>query len=332
MKGTAKVIAVVAVICLVAGVAAAQEEGWGGKRRIGRPETAGRSGGLAGRRPGPGLDSPIDVETVELDAGGAVLVTSEREQVVRAIQRVVPTLVERLRERAGGGIDPARGELWQGPRDSDRPAGGRGSLLQSDRVRVEVDELGNGARISITSSEPRVMNAIQERLPQMARRIRGAVLRIAQQYRGEGRRRGSGEDERPRFGPGQGFRRGEQPQEGELPSHLSPRAWRRILREIDVSKRELDNGVVVRITSDNPRVVELIKQIADRRIRRIQEGLERRSEDLPQRPLPEERQSRRPEEGRRRGGAYGPPRERPGEGYGRGRRGRPEPQQERPLW
>ena len=153
-------------------------------RNVARPEgTPGRGASPGGRQGGPLQDA--DVDTEPLDNGLAILVTSDDEQTVQVIQRMIPHRIERMRPVASrmrnrqglrGGVQGAQ----DGPGNRTRGrSGGQlalGRSLFAEGVDVQVTDTDNGVTLQITTDDPEQVERLQQTLRQRLE-IRDALIR-----------------------------------------------------------------------------------------------------------------------------------------------------------
>ncbi len=189
-------------------------------------------------------DPASHVEVALTDDGVELIIATEPERV------------EELRERAhraAGALERVAARLEERGLEEGRlmPRGGPGLLGVAARgeMRVEVRDIDDGVVLSLTSDKPEVVERLHERMPQMVE----AARERAEQRREWAERAGRPERRGAALG---------------LLAH----------DEVDVQVRETDEGVVIRVTSEDPELAHSIREELPGAIERLQEFGERRRE------------------------------------------------------
>jgi len=126
---------------------------------IDRLRARGAQGAPAGRQArgllGLLAGGDVDVTSKKTDDGLVISFTSDKPEVVQALQQNMPQWVAQAQERA----DQAR-QLQQRARRTREAL----ALLADDKVAVEVEETEKGITVTITSDDPELAGQIKEKL------------------------------------------------------------------------------------------------------------------------------------------------------------------------
>jgi hypothetical protein len=175
-----------------------------------RPDRRGRGDAGGGPRDFPAPDEPdlmrmvlsgrVELDYREIDGGAALIFKAEDEETIAELQELMPTWLERVRERVRD-MRGARGLM-----------GGEGEvlrLLATGEIRVDVEELDRGVNVTVVSEDPELARKIKQELP-------AAIERLQESARLAGERRARAPDAEPgdrsgrpgRVRRGEGRRRG----------------------------------------------------------------------------------------------------------------------------
>jgi len=250
-----------------------------GGQRPGVRATGVRAG--AGRGMGMMAHPQVELNVSEDPDGVTILVTSQNPKVAEAIKTRMPQRIEQMRERAQAGEPAPEADA---ARPVARRRGGLGALLSSDKVDVQVSPRDDGVAIVVSTDDPdlaaRLKTAVPRHVKAMQRMRQTMRRRLQQQPAGP-----QGQD-RPfaRHQP----QRLQRNQRQQRPRLQAGRDWLQLALhgEVEVDLTELDDGVTITLTSDNPEVAARLKAQTAARLEHLERARQRIQEGKGQEGMP----------------------------------------------
>jgi hypothetical protein len=146
------------------------------------------------------LSGRVEIDYREIDGGAALIFKAEDKETVAELQELMPTWLERMRERVRD-MRGARGLM-----------GGQGEVLRmlaTGEVRIDVEELDRGISVKVVSEDPDLARRIKQELPAAIERLQeSARLAGERRARVAGTEPGDRSDRPGRGRGGEGRRRG----------------------------------------------------------------------------------------------------------------------------
>ena len=236
----------------------------------------------AGAGPGTGMmmHPEVEVNVSEDPDGVTILVTSRTTEVAEAIKTRMPQRIEQMRELGQAGEQAPEADA---ARPVARRRSGLAALLSSDKVDVQVSPRDDGVAIVVSTDDPDLAARLKTAVPTQVE----AMRQMRQTMRNRLQQAPAGPQ-----GQDQPFAR-PQPQhlmrnQQQRPGLQAGRDWLQLALqgEVEVNLAELDDGVTITLTSDNPEVAARLKAQAAARLQQLERARQRIQEGKGQQGMP----------------------------------------------